>query len=138
MATIRKHVIRNIVTLDAAVSCREAARLMSERKIGSIGVRVNGKLTGLVTERDIVTAVAAKGADGSLPLGDATRDLPRISPDATEAECAQVMKAQVTRHLLVEERGEIVGMISMRDLIQLMLDEKQFLIEQLQAYIAGR
>ena len=48
------------------------------------------------------------------------------------------MRTHYTRHLLVEERGHVVGIISMRDVIQLMLDDKQYLIEQLQTYIDGR
>jgi signal-transduction protein with cAMP-binding, CBS, and nucleotidyltransferase domain len=48
------------------------------------------------------------------------------------------MKGQFTRHLLVSEDGEVRGVISMRDVIQLMLDEKQFLIDQLHTYIEGR
>ena len=48
------------------------------------------------------------------------------------------MRDHTTRHLLVEEGGQVVGVVSMRDIIQLMLDEKQFLIEQLQTYITGR
>ena len=48
------------------------------------------------------------------------------------------MRDHFTRHLLVEDGGKVVGIVSMRDVIQLMLDEKQFLIEQLQTYIDGR
>ena len=57
---------------------------------------------------------------------------------ATEGEVAALMRDNATRHLLVEDRGQVVGVVSMRDIIQLMLDEKQFLIEQLQTYIEGR
>ena len=135
MATIRKHVTRSVVTLDQAVPCREAARLMADKKIGSVGVRVEGRLTGLVTERDLVAAVLARGGDGSLPVREAARALPRVSPDATEGECATLMRDHGTRHLLVEEDGEVVGIVSMRDVIAVMLDEKQFVIEQLQDYI---
>jgi signal-transduction protein with cAMP-binding, CBS, and nucleotidyltransferase domain len=138
MSNIQRHVVRTVVTLAATVPCREAARLMAEKKIGSIGIRVDGQLTGLVTERDLVTAVVAKGGDGSLAVGEAARALPRVTPLATEAECAALMRDNATRHLLVEERGEVIGLISMRDIIQLMLDEKQFLIEQLHTYISGR
>jgi signal-transduction protein with cAMP-binding, CBS, and nucleotidyltransferase domain len=63
------------------------------------------------------------------------RDLPRVGPDATETQCAALMKQHFTRHLLVEEQGQVVGVVSMRDIIQLMLDEKQYVIEQLQEYI---
>jgi CBS domain-containing protein len=64
--------------------------------------------------------------------------LPRVAADANESECAALMRDNVTRHLLVEDQGQIVGVVSMRDIIQLMLDEKQFLIEQLHTYIEGR
>jgi CBS domain-containing protein len=138
MSSIRKHVVRKVVTLAADVPCREAARLMAEKKIGSIGIRVDGQLTGLVTERDLVAAVVAKGGDGSLPVGAAARALPRVTPEATETECAALMRDHTTRHLLVEDAGEVVGLVSMRDIIALMLDEKQFVIEQLNTYISGR
>lgn len=138
MSSIRKHVARKVITLAADVPCREAARLMVDLKIGSIGIRVDGRLTSLITERDLVAAVVAKGGDGSLPVGEAARTLPRVTLDATESECAELMRDQTTRHLLVEEGGEVVGLVSMRDIIQLMLDEKQFLIEQLNTYISGR
>jgi CBS domain-containing protein len=138
MSSIRKHVARKVVTLAADVPCREAARLMAEKKIGSIGIRVDGRLTGLVTERDLVIAVVASGGDGSLPVGKAARPLPRVTPEATETECAALMRDHTTRHLLVEEGGEVVGLVSMRDIIALMLDEKQFVIEQLNTYISGR
>ena len=138
MSSIRNHVVRKVVTLAADVPCREAARLMAEKRIGSIGIRVDGQLTGLVTERDLVAAVVAKGGDGLLPVGAAARALPRVTPEATEAECAALMRDHTTRHLLVEEGGEVVGLVSMRDIIALMLDEKQFVIEQLHTYISGR
>jgi CBS domain-containing protein len=138
MSSIRKHVARKVITLAADVSCREAAKLMVDLKIGSVGIRVDGRLTGLVTERDLVAAVVAAGGDGSLPVGQAARPLPRVTPEASETECADLMRDHTTRHLLVEEGGEVVGLVSMRDIIALMLDEKQFVIEQLNTYISGR
>ena len=139
MASIRKHVTREVVSLDAASPIRDAARLMADRKIGSIGVREDGKLVGLVTERDLVTTVLARGGDGSLPVREAMRTgVPRVQASASEVDCATLMRDHYTRHLLVEEDGRVTGVVSMRDIIQLMLDEKQFLIEQLQTYIEGR
>jgi CBS domain-containing protein len=139
MATIERHVTRDVIALDAMTPCREAARLMSDRNIGSVAVREAGKVIGLVTERDLVVRVLAKGDSGSMPIGEAMRtDLPRITEKTTEAECSNLMRDHVTRHLLVEENGKVAGVISMRDVIRLMLDDKQFLIEQLQTYIDGR
>jgi CBS domain-containing protein len=135
MATIRKHVTRDIATLDANAPCRDAAKLMADRKIGSVAVQVDGHIIGLATERDLVVTVHAKGGDGSQPLKAAMRKLPRVEPASSETECAELMKTHFTRHLLVEEMGEVIGVVSMRDIIQVMLDEKQFVIEQLHEYI---
>ena len=55
MATIERHVTRDLIVLDSMTPCREAARLMADRKVGSVGVREGGKIIGLVTERDLVS-----------------------------------------------------------------------------------
>jgi len=139
MASIRKHVTRDVVTLDAGAPIRDAARLMAERKIGSVAVREDGKVVGLVTERDLVVTVLARAGNATQPIREAMRpDIPNVKADATEVECATLMRDHATRHLLVQDKGQIIGVVSMRDIIQLMLDEKQFLIEQLQTYIVGR
>lgn len=139
MASIRRHVTRDVVTLEGGAPIRDAARLMADRKIGSVAVRDDGKIAGLVTERDLVVTVLARAGNATQPIREAMRtSLPRVRADATETECAALMRDHATRHLLVEENGQTVGLISMRDLIQLMLDEKQFVIEQLQTYIEGR
>jgi len=139
MATIEKHVTRAVIALEETTPCSEAARLMAERKVGSVAVRRAGRVVGLVTERDLVGRVLARGASAALPIGEAMRtDLPVVDLQTGEREVAELMKSHFTRHLLVSERGEVHGVISMRDVIQLMLDEKQFLIDQLQTYIDGR
>jgi CBS domain-containing protein len=135
MATIRNHVTRDIAAIDASTTCREAARLMADRRIGSVAVKDGGKIVGLATERDLVGTVLARGGDGQMPVREAMRPLPRVAEDASEIHCTELMKEHFTRHLLVEEKGQVVGVVSMRDIIQLMLDEKQFVIEQLQEYI---
>jgi CBS domain-containing protein len=136
MSSIRKHVTREVVALDGTASIREAARLMSDRRIGSVAIRDAGTIVGLVTERDLVEFALARGRDPSSAIREAMRPgMPRVSADATEAECAALMRDQTTRHLLVEDGGKVLGVVSMRDIIQLMLDEKQFVIEQLSDYI---
>ena len=135
MATIRNHVTRDVAALEGSSTCREAAALMAERRIGSVAVREGTRLVGLVTERDLVATVLARGGDGSLPLRQAMRPLPVVAPSASDTECADLMRDQFTRHLLVEEAGKLVGVVSMRDIIQVMLDEKQFVIDQLKDYI---
>ncbi len=139
MASIRKHVTPDVVTLEAGSPIRDAARIMAERKIGSVAVREDGRIVGLVTERDLVITVLARAGNYTQPIREAMRpNIPRVGADATEAECAALMRDNATRHLLVEDRGQVVGVVSMRDIIQLMLDEKEFLIQQLHTYIQGR
>jgi CBS domain-containing protein len=138
MARIVEHVTRDVIALDGTAQCREAARLMMERKIGAVAVREGDRTIGLVTERDLVGRLVAAGGECTNPLREVMRrDVPTIAPDATEQECANLMRDHYTRHLLVADRdGQVVGIISMRDVIRLMIDEKQQLIEQLQAYIS--
>jgi CBS domain-containing protein len=139
MASIRRQVTRDVVTLEAGAPIRDAARLMAEKKIGSVGVREDAGLVGLVTERDLVVSVLARAGNANQPIREAMRPgIPRVAADASEAECAALMRDHGTRHLLVEDKGQIIGVVSMRDIIQLMLDEKQFVIEQLNTYIGGR
>ena len=138
MATIDKHVTRDLVTLDAGTPCREAARVMAAEQIGSIAVRRGQRVAGIITERDLVTRVLAGGAPAELPIGDAMRtDLPIVPPSTTETACLALMRDHVTRHLLVGDAGEVGGIISMRDLVRLMLEEKEWLIGQLQSFIEG-
>ena len=138
MATIERHVTRDLVALDGETTCAAAARRMAEQGIGSVAVRVQGRCIGLVTERDLVTRVLAEGARPDLPIRQAMRtDVPIVTPDTSEIECTRLMRDHLTRHLLVSEGGEVVGVVSMRDVIQLMLDEKEWLIGQLQTFIRG-
>jgi CBS domain-containing protein len=139
MAAIGRRITRDVIALDASEPMREAARVMEERRIGSVAVREAGRIVGLVTERDLMLTVCVQGKDPGRPVREAVRaDIPRVQPSTTEGEAASVMRDHTTRHLLVEDAGEVVGVVSMRDIIQLMIDEKEHLIGQLHTYIEGR
>lgn len=139
MATIQRNVVRDVVSLEASTPCREAAKLMAQKKIGAVAVKRGGLIIGLVSERDLIGKCLGGLGTCEAPIGEAMReDLPRIDSRASESECAHLMRDHYTRHLLVEEDGRVAGIISMRDVIVLMLDEKQFLIDQLNVYISGR
>jgi CBS domain-containing protein len=111
---------------------------MTEARIGSIAVRENGRVVGILTERDLVARVLADDAPSDLPIRRAMRtDVPTVTPASTDAECTALMRDHTTRHLLVVDGGEVVGVVSMRDLIRLMLAEKEWLIDQLHTFIDG-
>jgi CBS domain-containing protein len=139
MATIQRNVVRDVVSLESSTPCREAAKVMAQRKIGAVAVKRGGAIVGLVSERDLIGKSLAANGTCEAPIAEAMRaDLPRVEATASETECANLMRDHYTRHLLVEEGGRVAGIISMRDVIVLMLDEKQFLIDQLNVYISGR
>lgn len=138
MATIERHVTRGLVVLDGATPCREAARIMSDRNIGSVAVVEQGRVVGLVGERELVRRVIAEDGSPSRPLREALGErLPTVTPRTTELECLALMRDHGTRHLLVTDGDTVAGVISMRDLIRLMLEEKEWLIGQLQTFIQG-
>lgn len=138
MACIGNKMVREVVALERTASCAEAARTMCTVGIGSVGVTVGGRLVGIVTERDIVCHLA-KGLDTfATPLGALMRaDQPSVSPCATDAQCAAVMRAHRSRHVLVKDGEEIVGVVSMLDLADLVVEEQERTIDQLESYIGG-
>jgi CBS domain-containing protein len=138
MASISSYVVRDVLGLDAKATCREAAELMAKKHIGAVAVKQGGRILGIITERDLVTRILSRGLDCQTPVLEAMRkDVPVVGPDLNEVECATLMKEHETRHLLVGEQGQASGLISMRDVMQMMLSDKQYLIEQMQAYIQG-
>jgi len=138
MAWIKQHVVRDVLTLEPSATCADAARLMTERGIGSVGVQRGAKIVGFVTERDLVASIAAGADPGRTSLAQVMRtDAPSVTPEATDVECAQLMRLRHTRHLAVKEGRDIVGVLSLLDLVDLVVEEKQANIDQLEAYIRG-
>ena len=129
---------RQLVALDAMAPIEDAAQTMARRRIGSVAVLEDGQVVGLVTERDLAIAVLVGGATAHDPLRRAVRpEVPRVDAAASEATCAAIMRRHGTRHLLVEDRARVIGVISQRDLVDAMLDDRQHLIDQLATYISG-
>jgi CBS domain-containing protein len=138
MSCIEKHVVRAVVSLEESASCAEAARVMAEHGIGSVGVRHGARLVGLVTERDLLGAVAGGLDPARTAVARAVPgDLATVSPCATEREAAEQMRLHHTRHLAVVEGGEIVGVLSLLDLVSMVVEEKQWSIDHLECYIRG-
>ncbi len=138
MACIATRMVREVVALERTATCAEAARTMATVGIGSVGVTVGGTLVGLVTERDIVLHLAAGKDTFATPLAAILRpDPPSVAPAASDTECAALMRAYRTRHLLVKDGNEVVGVVSMLDLADLVVEEREARIDQLETYIGG-
>jgi signal-transduction protein with cAMP-binding, CBS, and nucleotidyltransferase domain len=125
-----------VIVLLAAI--RELARVMADRRIGSVGVRRDGKIVGLVTERDVVYRGLTAGDPAKVTLGEIARtDLPSVAAGTEDREVADVMRRNFTRHVLVKDGSSVIGVVSMLDVLQLMLDEKEWLMTQMNQYIKG-
>ena len=100
---------------------REVARRMTERNVGAVAVLDGETLVGMFTERDLMTRAVARNLDLDNTEVNMvmTRELLTAAPNDPIAECLQKMHKLNCRHLPVVERGNLVGMISLRDLLQI-------------------
>lgn len=139
MAQIYTGIQRSVATLDAGSTAFEAAQLMTERFIGSVVVMDGARVEGIFTERDLVKRVIAAGRDPrEVRLRDVMRaELVRVAPRDSVERCLELMKQHRCRHLLVFDGEACLGIVSLRDLVALMLEEKEQLIQQLTRYITG-
>lgn len=130
---------RDIISIQPQASVLDAIILMADKGIGSLLVLDEGDLKGIVTERDYARKVIIKGrASDTTPVGDImTSDIITASSDLTVNQCMTMMSEKKCRHLPVVDDGELVGMISIGDLVQAIITDQQEEIEQLGQYISG-
>jgi CBS domain-containing protein len=117
--TIRDLLKGDPVTVDAGATIEEAAKLMDQKDIGNVLVVENGEVQGIVTDRDIVVRVIAKGDGPDAGVREAaTTDLETLEPDASIEDAIQKMEQANVRRLPVVEDGKPVGIVSLGDLAQ--------------------
>ncbi len=106
------------VTDSAADPLRAAARRMWEQQTGSLLIMADGELIGIITERDIMKAVARGHDVETTPVSDVmTKGVLTVEPHTSLHEAARHMAARWIRHLPVVEDGRVIGVVSQRDLI---------------------
>lgn len=116
---IRDVMTTNPQTLPESTTVREAAETMRANDIGDVVVvDDDGKLSGILTDRDTVVRVVAEGRDpGATRIGDiASRELTAVSPDDPVERAVQLMRERAIRRLPVVERNKVVGIVSIGDL----------------------
>ncbi len=130
---------RDIISIQPDASVLDAIKLMADKGIGALIVVDAGKLTGIVSDRDYARKVIIKGrASEATPVADImTVDVITASSQKTVNECMEMMTAKKCRHLPVVDDGELVGMISIGDLVHAIIADQQEEIEQLEHYISG-
>jgi CBS domain-containing protein len=123
--------------VNSTQSVREAARYMSERRVGAVSVLDGMRLVGVISERDIMARVVAAGLDlDRTKVGDVmTKDIVVSQADESHEDGLRKMKQAGCRHLPVIQGDQLMGMISQRDLLQVDLTEKDEEIRWLNAYI---
>ena len=116
--TVEEIMTRDPRTVEASATLRDAARVMSESDIGDVVVTDGGKVTGIVTDRDIVVRAVAEGRDpDSTPVGDvATTGVETIEPEASVDDALSRMREKDIRRLPVAKNGEPIGIVSLGDL----------------------
>ncbi len=120
MITISQLMTRDLVKVQAGTSVDKAARVMSECKVGSVFVERNEQLVGIVTEPDIVRKVVGERLQAYHIQVESIMSTPVIGIDGSRpiTEAADLMQQHGTRHLAVMKSGAIVGVLSVRDLLQ--------------------
>lgn len=117
----------------------DALEDLEERNLGALVVMENGKLIGVFTERDYARKVILKGRSSreTLVRDIMSSDPVFVTPDHTIESCMQLMTDKRIRHLPVLDNNEIVGLISIGDIVKYIIYEKDFIIENLEHYISS-
>ncbi len=140
VATILRHKGHDVASVSPKTSVPDIVKTLSDRRIGAVLVRdAADQLLGIVSERDIVVALAREGA-AMLDMTAAqlmTRSLHTASPATTVAEAMARMTESRVRHLPVLEDGELTGLVSIGDVVKARLSEQAEEVDNLRAYVAG-
>lgn len=117
----------------------EAISIMSDAGIGALLVMDAGRLVGIVSERDYLRKVALKGrASQTTAVEEIMTANPfTVSPDTSMETCMEMMTEKRIRHLPVAEGDSVLGMLSIRDVLEATMEEQKHLIQQLEQYIRG-
>jgi CBS domain-containing protein len=121
--TVADVMTRELVSIDGEASVTDAAKLMTSRRVGAALVFTGERLAGILTERDVLRAVAEGRLDTT--AADAMTPHPEtVEPDESTAQAATLMIHGGFRHLPVVEQGAVVGIVSIRDLMRIVLDDE--------------
>jgi len=118
----------------------DALKVLKEKDIGALLVLENGKIVGIISERDFVRRIAKSGdCIIEAPVSDyMTTNVFSISPEKTILDCMHFMTEKHIRHLPVVENEILLGMISIGDVVKSVIDNQETTIKQMEDYIEGR
>jgi CBS domain-containing protein len=129
-----------IYTIHPEATVFEALKLMAEHNVGALLVLKEGKLKGIISERDYARKVILHDRRSKeTPVREImTEQVITISPEQLLEDCMNLMTEWRVRHLPVVEGGRLIGIISIGDVVKALISQQAFLIEQLTRYIGRR
>ena len=128
-----------IVAIAPEVTVLDAVKLLAEKNVGAVLVIDGTRLVGMFSERDYARKVVLLGRSSSnTPVREVmTRDVVFVTPANTNEDCMALMTDKHVRHLPVVANDQVVGLLSIGDLVKDIISEQQFIINQLESYIHG-
>jgi CBS domain-containing protein len=123
MAPVHRHMSRDLLTVEAVLPLVAVAQRMAERNVGAVLVMEDGRLAGIMTERDLMRAFARGVRDDAVVGECMTANPETIAPDDTIEHAAVLMIHGGYRHLPVVDGDDPVGVLSIRDLVRVFLED---------------
>lgn len=126
-------------TVAPDVTAYEALQIMADRDVGALLVVSERNLLGIFTERDYSRKVVLKGKSSKeTPVSELmTRSVICVTPDDTTDQCMAIMNDKHVRHLPVLEYGKLTGIVSIQDVVNLIIAEREKTIQDLEQYISS-
>ena len=136
---IQSKKIKEVFTIDADDTVLSALQKMADNNIGALPVTENGKVVGVISERDYARKCVLKGRAS---VGTTVREImssPVITVNSRQgvSECLSLITDRHLRHLPVLDEGQLIGLVSIGDLVKESIAEQEELIRQLEQYIRG-
>ena len=131
---------RAVHMIDASASVFDAISVMSQKSIGALVVTTASGVCGIVSERDYARKVILqhRSSKDTLVRDIMTSVVRSVGPDETSDECMVLMTTHRIRHLpVIDGDGQLLGLISIGDLVKNIIEEQQFAINQLELYVHG-
>ncbi|MCW2966216.1 MAG: Inosine-5-monophosphate dehydrogenase [Actinomycetia bacterium] len=129
-----------LLTITSDASVFDMVKQMVDANVGSLLVTVAGRIEGIVTERDYLRRVTLEGrTDKDTPVSEImTSPLIVVTPQTPVEECMAIMTDRRIRHMPVVENGEVIGLVSIGDLVKFQSQQQDFKIKYLTDYITAR